>query len=177
MAKFDMSGAHDFDFIIGKWRVRHHTLAGRLVGATEWSIADAVDIVHPVFCGLGNIGKFMRLVDGVLYEGMPTRLYDPNIGKWRIYWLDNIDHRMEPAVIGGFKNGEGLFIGDDVLRGDPIKVRFRWTDITPVSARWDQAFSSDGGTTWELNSIMEFSRDETLPNNPQSPLPEQRIEL
>ena len=165
-----MSGARDFDFIIGKWRVKHHTLAGRLVGATEWSVTDAVDIVRPAFRGLGNIGRFMRMVDGKLYEGMPTRLYDSKIGKWRIYWLDNVDHRMEPAVIGQFNNGEGLFIGDDILRGEPIKVKFTWTKITPVSARWDQAFSDDDGKTWELNSIMEFKRDETLPDNPQFPL-------
>jgi len=165
-----MSGARDFDFIIGKWRVKHHTLSGRLIGASEWCTANAVDIVRPAFGGLGNVGQFTRRVDGALYEGMPTRLYDPRIGKWRIYWLDNVDQRMEPALVGGFEVGEGLFFGDDILRGDPIKVRFTWTDITSSSARWDQAFSNDDGKSWELNSIMEFTRDETLSGNPQHPL-------
>jgi len=171
MTTLDMSGANDFDFLHGKWRITHHTLRGRLTGATEWDVAEAIDIVRPVFHGLGNVGRFMREVEGKPSEGMPIRLYDPSIAQWRIYWLDTIDQRMESPVIGGFKNGEGLFFGDDFLRGQPIKVRFTWAGISTNTARWDQAFSSDNGGTWELNSIMEFRRDNNLPDDPQFPLP------
>jgi len=162
----DMSGVRDFDFLLGKWRVRHKTLISRLTGATEWAEAQAIDVVRPAFAGLGNIGRFIRLVDEQPYEGMPTRLYDPRLGQWRIWWQDTAGHRMEPPVTGQFFDGPGLFEGDDLLRGDPIKVRFTWTNITETTARWDQAFSPDGGQTWEVNSIMEFSRDNTLPDNP-----------
>jgi hypothetical protein len=30
--------------------------------------------------------------------------------------------------------------------------------ITPNSAQWEQAFSEDGGKTWETNWIMELER-------------------
>ncbi len=33
-----------------------------------------------------------------------------------------------------------------------------WSDITPTLARWEQAFSPDGGKSWETNWIMEFTR-------------------
>jgi len=161
-----MSGARDFDFLIGKWRIRHKTLVGRLVGANDWVEADAIDVVRPAFAGLGNIGRFIRFVDGQPYEGMPTRLYDTRTGQWRIWWLDTIDHRMEPPLVGRIENGSGLFEGDDLLRGKPIKVRFTWSNITQTTARWDQAFSPDGGESWELNSIMEFTRDNCLPDSP-----------
>ncbi len=166
----DMSGASAFDFLHGKWRVVHRTLAERLNGSTRWNVNPAIDIVRPAFAGLGNIGRFMRLVDGQPYEGMPTRLYDPRTGLWRIYWLDSKDQRMEPPLTGGFDEGTGLFSGDDELRGKPIKVRFTWDNITSRSARWAQSFSDDGGKTWELNSVMEFSRDDSLPDDPQFPL-------
>jgi hypothetical protein len=39
-----------------------------------------------------------------------------------------------------------------------MRVRFTWSDITPASARWEQAFSSNAGTTWKTNWIMEFQR-------------------
>lgn len=171
MTKLDMSGAHDFDFILGKWRVTHHRLSGRLCGATDWQVAEAFDSVRPCFLGLGNVGCFRRAFDGELYEGMPIRLYDPRTALWSIYWLDTVDRRMEPPVLGSFENGKGLFVGDDVLRGEPIKVRYTWTDITAMSARWDQAYSPDQGKTWEVNSIMEFTRDDTLPDVPGYSLP------
>lgn len=159
-------GARDFDFLHGKWRVRHRTLRQRLAGSSEWDEAFGVDIVRPAFAGLGNIGRFIRLVEGRLFEGAPIRLFDPSLGRWRIYWIDTLGQRMEPPVIGGFADGEGNFIGDDTLRGQPIKVRFRWSDITADHARWEQSFSRDAGESWELNSIMEFVRDELVPDDP-----------
>ena len=59
---------------------------------------------------------------------------------------------------GGFKDGIGTFLADETFNGRPIKVRFRWSEITPKSARWEQAFSPDGGATWETNWVMHFSR-------------------
>ena len=55
-------------------------------------------------------------------------------------------------------NGVGTFETDDTLRGKPIRVRFTWSKITPTSAHWEQAFSPDGGKTWEMNWTMEFER-------------------
>jgi len=162
----DLSAVSDFDFLIGKWRIRHSTLKERLAGCTEWEVANAIDIVRPAFTGLGNIGHFVRLVNGQPYCGAPIRLYDPSIGIWRIWWLDTAGNRMEPPVQGRFEGAQGLFEGDDCLRDMPIRVRFHWSGISPTAATWKQSFSADRGETWELNSIMEFTRDETLPENP-----------
>lgn len=165
----DLSAAHDFDFLIGKWRIRHKTLKERLAGCKDWEVADAIDIVRPAFAGLGNVGHFVRMVAGKPFCGSPIRLYDPACGLWRIWWLDTIDNRMEPPVEGRFEGAQGIFEGDDMLRGQPIRVRFVWSDITPNSANWCQSFSPDGGASWELNSIMEFTRDPALPD---APIPE-----
>jgi len=37
-------------------------------------------------------------------------------------------------------------------------VVYRWSDITADSCRWEQAFSADGGVSWETNWTMQFSR-------------------
>ena len=37
-------------------------------------------------------------------------------------------------------------------------VRYLWTDITPASAAFEQAFSTDHGVTWEPNSISTQTR-------------------
>jgi len=36
-------------------------------------------------------------------------------------------------------------------------VRNTFSDITPSSSRFEQAFSADGGKTWETNWIMTFA--------------------
>ena len=48
---------------------------------------------------------------------------------------------------------------DQELFGDRmVYVRFLWTNDEPDAARWEQAFSVDGGKTWETNWIMQFER-------------------
>ena len=61
---------------------------------------------------------------------------------------------------GGFSDGVGLFLADDTLDGRLVRVRFLWSHITPTSARWEQAFSTDGGVNWETNWEMDFERVE-----------------
>jgi hypothetical protein len=51
-----------------------------------------------------------------------------------------------------------MFYSDDTLRGKPVRPRVTWSQITPTSARWEQALSGDGGKTWETNWITDFQR-------------------
>ena len=60
--------------------------------------------------------------------------------------------------MGGFKDGRGEFFSQETLDGRPISVRFVISDITTDSARFEQAFSADGGKTWEVNWIAVDSR-------------------
>ena len=36
-------------------------------------------------------------------------------------------------------------------------MRFIWSNTLTSEPRWEQAFSEDGGETWETNWIMEFT--------------------
>ena len=65
---------------------------------------------------------------------------------------------LDPPVKGRFENGVGRFYGDYTQDGKPMRVRFVWSHITPTSARWEQASSSDGGKTWTPNWVMQFRR-------------------
>jgi len=95
------------------------------------------------------------------YRALTLRAFDPISATWAIWWLDSRHpHHLDPPVVGRFEAGVGTFYGDDVLDGRPIRVRFLWHDITPTSCRWEQAFSADGGATWETNWVMTFTRSE-----------------
>jgi hypothetical protein len=86
-------------------------------------------------------------------EGMNLRLYESQAGRWSLTFVSMRDGLLTPSVYGGFHDGVGKFYGDDQLGGRPIKVRFLIFRQGPDKARFEQAFSADGGTTWETNWI------------------------
>ena len=110
--------------------------------------------------GLANMDDNVFDMPGGTYRGVALRSYDPKSGQWAIWWLDgrNPFGDLDPPVKGRFENGVGTFYADDTLRGKPIRVRFIWSHITATSAHWEQAFSPDGGKTWEINWLTDFRR-------------------
>lgn len=66
--------------------------------------------------------------------------------------------RLDVPVRGSFRDGVGIFQCEDQWNDTPVTVRFRWSKIEKNSAVWDQAFSTDGGQTWESNWVMDFTR-------------------
>jgi hypothetical protein len=62
--------------------------------------------------------------------------------------------------IGEFRRGRGEFYSPDTVNGRAILVRFVISDITANSAHFEQAFSDDGGKTWEVNWIATDVRVE-----------------
>src|SRR5579863_5223610 len=153
--------AHDFDFLVGKWRVHHRRLKERLAGNHDWVEFEGTCAMQMTMAGAGNMDDNVIGLPGGAYRAMGIRGYDPKTQTWAIWWLDARNpHYMEPPVVGNFQNGVGTFEGDDTFRGKPIKVRFTWSRITPSSAHWEQAFSPDGGRSWETNWKMDLTRVE-----------------
>jgi hypothetical protein len=156
----NLTGLHDFDFRVGQWQTHHRRLKERLGGSHEWVEFDGTQTMWKLMDGFANVDDNMfKMPDGE-YRGVTLRAYDPKTGQWAIWWLDgrNPFGNLEPPVKGHFENGVGTFYADDTLRGKPIRVRFVWSHITSTSAHWEQAFSPDGGKTWETNWITDFRR-------------------
>jgi hypothetical protein len=149
----------DWAWMVGDWRVQHRRLKGRLVGSSEWETFDGTCAMWLTLGGLGNVDdNVLELPDGT-YRAMTVRAFDSASGQWSIWWLDGRNPTaLDVPVRGGFVDGVGRFEADDVLDGRPIRVRFRWLDTDTASPRWEQAFSADGGETWEVNWVMQFSR-------------------
>ena len=154
----DPSGVNDFDFLIGNWTVRHRRLKRRLAGDTEWIEFAGPASVRKFLGGMGNTDEVRIDLPEGSYQGATVRLYNPATRDWSIFWMDSRDPKMDPPMVGRFENSRGLFFGDDTLNSAPIRVRFIWTPMTRTECRWEQAFSADGGATWETNWIMDFTR-------------------
>jgi hypothetical protein len=152
------STVRDFDFLMGRWDVHNTWLPERLVGSTEWEEFGATSLARKTLDGLGNEDVFRTEHDGG-FTGMSFRFFDPYAATWSIYWADSRrPGLLDPPVLGGFQGDVGLFEGDDELGGRPVRVRFTWSRLATPTPRWEQAFSADGGETWETNWIMDFSR-------------------
>ncbi|MDQ0466576.1 hypothetical protein QO010_004371 [Caulobacter ginsengisoli] len=151
-------GADAFDFFPGHWTVRHRRLDRRLAGCQDWTEFPGRTVVERILGGLGNIDDNTLDIPGRPYRAATVRKFDTASGLWSIWWYDARYPGLEPPVHGRFENGVGTFLGDDVFEGRPIKVRFIWSGITAKTARWEQAFSEDGGESWETNWIMDFER-------------------
>jgi hypothetical protein len=155
-------GERGFDFLLGRWRVRHRKLRARLAGADDWFEFDGILEVLPVLGGLGNIDRNVLDDPSGRYLATSLRLFDGRSGEWSIRWIDARFPGIDPPVTGRFEGRVGRFYGDGEHQGRPIRVRFTYQDISFDQARWDQAFSADGGRSWETNWIMNFTRTEAL---------------
>jgi hypothetical protein len=151
--------SHDFDFHFGKWHVRHRQLKERLANCEEWIEFDGSAAAWELLGGNGNMDDNVFNKPGGVYRGVTLRAFDPETKTWAIWWLDGrFPHVLDAPMIGRFENGVGTFYADETFRDKPIKVRFLWLNITPTSHQWEQAFSPDGGKTWETNWVTVFTK-------------------
>lgn len=154
----ERDGQHDFDFEIGTWKTHLRRLKNPLTGSTTWVEYRGTTIVGKVWNGRANLVELD--VDGPSghIEGLSLRLYNPQSRQWSLNFANSASGTLTEPVVGGFKNGRGEFFGQEVLNGRAIFVRFVISDITPNSCRFEQAFSDDGGKTWEVNWIATDTR-------------------
>lgn len=148
-----------FDFLIGRWHVQHRRLRSRLTHSSDWEIFAGTCEARALLGGQANVDdNVLELPDGT-YRAATLRAFDPTTRTWAIWWLDGRKpQRLDPPLIGSFERGVGTFLGRDTWKGQDVLVRFIWSRIAADSAHWEQAFSDDGGKTWETNWFMEFRR-------------------
>ncbi|MEV7969160.1 hypothetical protein AB0O34_24675 [Sphaerisporangium sp. NPDC088356] len=148
---------NNFDFFVGDWTSRQRRLRKVLAGSSDWYEFPGVTKCWSVLDGAGNIDEVTFATQG--FSGVTLRLYDEATEDWSLYWASSNTGISLPPVAGRFgDDGRGVFTCDDVYGGIPIKVSYIWSEITAVSCRWEQAFSADGGLTWETNWTAEFTR-------------------
>ncbi|HKA20837.1 MAG TPA: hypothetical protein VKN18_21330 [Blastocatellia bacterium] len=154
----DRDGQHDFDFEIGTWKTHLSRLLHPLTGSNSWVEYDGTSIVRKIWNGRANLVELV--VDGPSghIEALSLRLYNPQSLQWSLNFANSQSGTLSQPAIGGFNNGRGEFYDQETFNGRAIFVRFVISDITPNSCRFEQAFSDDGGKTWEVNWIAVDTR-------------------
>jgi hypothetical protein len=152
-------GRGDFDFLHGSWSVHNRRLKARMQGSAEWEEFTSTCLVRPILGGLGNMDEFVIDVPARRVDAVTVRLYSTTAREWSIYWAASPGTgRFDVPMVGRFEGKRGEFYSQEVFSDRHIFNRFIWTAGSPNGCRWEQAFSDNGGSSWETNWIMEFTR-------------------
>ncbi len=154
----ERDGQHDFDFEIGTWKTHLWRLLHPLTGSTTWIEYEGTTVVRKVWNGRANLVELEADGPAGHFQALNLRLYNPQSHQWSLNFSNSSGGTMSQPTIGEFKNGRGEFFDQETLNGRAIFVRFVISDITPNSCRFEQAFSDDGGKTWEVNWIATDTR-------------------
>ena len=153
-------GQKDFDWEIGTWKTELRRLAKPLSGSREWVEYTGTSVVRKVLDGRANLVELRVQGPAGKIEGASLRLFNPQSGQWSLNYASARNGALTRPVHGGFRDGRGEFYGQEDLDGKAILVRFVISDITADTARFEQAYSEDGGRTWETNWIAVDTRVE-----------------
>jgi len=154
----ERDGQHDFDFEIGTWKTHLKRLLHPLTGSTTWVGYEGTTVVRKVWNGQANLLELEAAGPAGHFQGMSLRLYNPQSHQWSLNFANSGSGTLSVPTIGEFKNGRGEFYDQETFNGRDILVRFIISDITPDSCHFEQAFSDDGGITWEVNWVATDSR-------------------
>jgi hypothetical protein len=151
-------GSHDFDWAFGTWATHVKVLHGPLSAESTWAEHHGTSIVHSLCGGRANVVELDVAGPSGRIQGVSLRLYTVEGRQWSLNFASMANGLLTVPSIGAFTDGRGEFYGADTLRGRAILVRFLILDVTADSARFEQAYSVDGGATWELNWVATDTR-------------------
>lgn len=152
-------GAHDFDFDLGLWKTHSKRLLHPLSGSSDWIEMEGTTDVKPIWSGRANIAEFNAETPSGHLELIALRVYNPTTQQWSLnFATPNVGKLGEVPGVGEFRNGRADFYDQEPFNGKTILLRFSIWEITRDTAQSEQAFSTDGGKTWEVNWINEYTR-------------------
>jgi hypothetical protein len=144
----------NFDFLAGSWRIANRRL--KTAATQDWETFEGSAKVWSVLEGRASIEE-LRGANNVLI-GMGVRSLHAETGLWADHWTSVRNGVVNAPMMGSFQDGVATFLSEETVDGAIIKARGVWDRITPVSCRWHQATSKDGGATWEPNWFMDWTR-------------------
>jgi hypothetical protein len=154
-----VAGQHDFDFDLGTWKTHSTRLLHPLTGSKTWVDMDGVSIVKKVWDGRANLAEYKADGPAGHIELMALRWFNPSTHEWNInFATPDVGTLGTVPGIGEFKNGRCDFYDYELIDGKSVLVRFSICKIDANSAQSEQAFSDDGGKSWEVNWINQYTR-------------------
>jgi hypothetical protein len=155
-------GAHDFDFDLGMWHTHIRRLLHPLRGNSAWVAYDGTVAVRTALGGAANVEEIEANGAPGRIELLNVRLYNTTSHQWSLNGASSASGTLETPMFGEFKNGRGTFYDQEIVDGRTILDRQTFFDITPASYSFEQAYSADGGATWQTNFVAHLTRTSLL---------------
>jgi hypothetical protein len=151
--------SHDFDFDFGNWHTHSSRLLHPLTGSKDWIEMDGTTKVSKIWGGRANLAEFKGDGPKGPLELLALRIYNPTTKQWSLnFATPSVGTLGDVPGVGEFRNGRADFYDQEPFNGKAVLLRFSIWGITPDTAQSEQAFSADGGKTWEVNWINRYTR-------------------
>lgn len=166
-------GLHDFHALQGTWRIHDIRLRRPLTGRREIEHLYGTAIVRGIGDGRVSVERLEATrADSTVVREVIVMRYDSLARQWSLRRADSAGRALGPAMTGEFRNGTGEFYGQQRHNGRIILTRLTWTLRVGNHARFERAYSADGGRTWELNRTVSYERAGHAPNANDRRLPD-----
>jgi hypothetical protein len=128
-----------------------------LTGSSEWTEMNGTTVTNKIWNGRANLATVEADGSAGHLELLSLRLYDPRAHQWNINFATSDSAVLSVPAVGGFSNGRGDFYDSELFHGRNILVRFSIWPVSSSEVHSEQAFSADGGRTWETNWINTYT--------------------
>ncbi|KQV89245.1 hypothetical protein [Pelomonas sp. Root1237] len=149
----------DFEFEHGNWDTSLRRRLRPLSGSDVWAEYVGTTLVHPLLSGRANLVELDVSGPEGRIQGLSLRLFEVQQQRWTLNFSNAASGTLAAPMVGGFGGSpRGLFYSAEGFNGRPILVRFIIESLSVDRCRFEQAFSADGGVTWEINWIAVDTR-------------------
>lgn len=151
-------GIHDFDSEAGTWAIHTKRLMHPLAHANDWVTYDGTKTVTSNWGGRASVAEVTEDGSAGHLNFVAIRLYDRDAQQWSLNFMRAGNATFVIPLRGEWRDGAVEFEGPDTLNGRAILVRFISREKNADHASSEQYFSDDGGRTWELNWVNDYTR-------------------
>lgn len=149
----------DFDFEHGDWQTSLRRRLRPLSGSDVWAEYVGTSRVRPVLGGRANLVELDVTGPEGRIQGLSLRLFEVQRRRWTLNFSNTASGTLAAPMVGGFGGGaRGLFYSEEDFKGRPILARFVIESMAADRCRFEQAFSVDGGESWEVNWVAVDTR-------------------
>jgi hypothetical protein len=150
--------ANDFDFDIGTFKTHSSRLLDPLTGAKKWAETDGTTVVNRVWGGRGNLAEVYIDPPFGPIDFLALRWYSPAAHQWFLTFANAANGTVGVPLAGVFNNGRLDLYDAEPMDGKQILVHFALWPTSKDTSASEQAFSADGGQTWEVNYKTKYTR-------------------